>query len=212
MEETFTKLGNGVFHALNCNSGLPGAGTPTIDFDNKNVAFGAALLKTGETFAIANTQDHGSMEGRPLIREATLYGYKEDPHFAPEMVEHPPLESMYEEHDYSEGYQWGMAIDLTSCTGCSACTIACQSENNIPIIGKEEVSNGRDMSWIRLDRYFSGDVDDPEMVFQPVACQHCELALKEMQYSAHDVVNVEAFGVRTSRVCSWGREHTIPLI
>jgi molybdopterin-containing oxidoreductase family iron-sulfur binding subunit len=111
-----------------------------------------------------------------IVRESTLDEYQSDPAFAMGLAEKEELKSLWVEHDYSEGTQWGMTIDLNTCSGCSACTIACQSENNIPVIGKEEVNNGRDMSWIRLDRYFSGDVDDPEMVFQPVACQHCEMA------------------------------------
>ena len=137
---------------------------------------GGQLSATGETYLLANTQDHGSMEGRPLVREATLEEFKKEPHFAEEMVEHPPLQSLWEERKYDEGYQWGMTIDLNSCTGCNACMLACQSENNIPVVGKEQVSKGREMHWIRLDRYFSGDLQDPEMVFQPVACQHCENA------------------------------------
>lgn len=116
------------------------------------------------------------MEGRPLVREATLEEYRKEPKFAQEMVEHPPLESLWEEHSYKEGYQWGMAVDLNSCTGCGACTLACQSENNIPIVGKQQVSKGREMHWIRVDRYFSGSVEDAEMVHQPVMCQHCENA------------------------------------
>ena len=116
------------------------------------------------------------MEERPIVREANIEEYREHPNFAPEMVEHPPLESLWTEHSYEDGYQWGMAIDLNTCTGCSACTIACQSENNIPIVGKDQVSRGREMHWIRLDRYFTGDPDDPEMVHQPVTCQHCENA------------------------------------
>ncbi len=137
---------------------------------------GGRLSATGETYLLANTQDHGSMEGRPLVREATLEEFHQEPHFAEEMVEHPPLKSLWEEPRYDEGYQWGMTIDLNSCTGCNACMVACQSENNIPVVGKEQVSKGREMHWIRLDRYFSGDLRDPEMVFQPVACQHCENA------------------------------------
>jgi len=135
-----------------------------------------ALTKTGKTYPLASTQDHGSMEGRPLVREATLEEYRKHPDFAPEAVHHPPLVSMWEDHKYDEGYQWGMAIDLTACTGCNACTIACQSENNIPIVGKEQVANGREMHWMRLDRYFTGNVENPQVVYQPVACQHCEMA------------------------------------
>jgi MoCo/4Fe-4S cofactor protein with predicted Tat translocation signal len=143
----------------------------SINFD-----LGLTIRKSLDRHVLANTQDHSSMEGRPLVREATLAEYRKNPEFAEKMVEHPPLVSLWEEHSYKEGYQWGMSIDLNSCTGCNACTIACQSENNIPIIGKEQVKNGREMHWIRIDRYFSGDVDDPEMVHQPVACHHCEMA------------------------------------
>ncbi len=137
---------------------------------------GAAIVKTGETYLLANTQDHWSLEGRPLLREATLEHYKEHPDFAPEMVEHPPLKSLWEEPKYDKGYQWGMSIDLNACSGCNACVVACQSENNIPVVGKEQVAKGREMQWIRLDRYFSGDINDPEMVYQPVACVQCEMA------------------------------------
>lgn len=143
---------------------------------NLDFGTGAIVTKTGKTYPLANTQDHGSMEGRPLVREAAIDEYRKHPEFAKEMVEHPPLESLWEEHSYDEGYQWGMTIDLNACSGCNACVIACQSENNIPIVGKEQVRNGREMHWIRLDRYFSGELSDPEMVYQPVACQHCENA------------------------------------
>lgn len=140
--------------------------------------FGAGLriTATGKTFKLASTQDHGSMEGRPLVREADLSEYREHPEFAKEMVEHPPLQSLWDERPYDKGYQWGMTIDLNSCTGCNACVIACQSENNVPIVGKEQVLNGREMHWIRLDRYYAGELSDPELVYQPVACQHCENA------------------------------------
>jgi molybdopterin-containing oxidoreductase family iron-sulfur binding subunit len=137
---------------------------------------GLTVRKTRDKYPLANTQDHGSMEGRPLVREASLEEYRNNPEFAEEMVKHFPLVSLWDEHSYREGYQWGMSIDLNACTGCNACTIACQSENNIPVIGKEQVKNGREMHWIRLDRYFAGDLDNPEVVHQPVACHHCEMA------------------------------------
>jgi molybdopterin-containing oxidoreductase family iron-sulfur binding subunit len=137
---------------------------------------GVTVTATGGDYLLAQTQDHGSMEGRPVVRESTLDGFRHDPAFAKEMVEHPPLISLWEDHSYEEGLQWGMSIDLTSCTGCNACVVACQSENNIPIVGKDEVSRGREMHWIRLDRYFNGDTHDPQTVFQPVPCMHCENA------------------------------------
>lgn len=163
---------------------------------------GARITPTGRTYVLANTQDHSSMENRPLIREATLEEYKKDPEFAPNMVKHPPLKSLWEEYPYTEGYQWGMAIDLNTCSGCNACVIACQSENNVPIVGKEQVEKGREMHWMRMDRYFSGDLDNPEMVYQPVACQHCENAPCEqvcpVQATLHDK---EGLNVMTYNRC-----------
>jgi molybdopterin-containing oxidoreductase family iron-sulfur binding subunit len=160
------RIGDGVgFNAYKLRS------SSAPDFD-----MGVKLIKTGRTYKLATTQDHSSMEGRPLIREATLEEYREHPDFAQEMVEHPPLKNLWKEHSYEEGYQWGMVIDLNMCIGCNACTVACQSENNIPIVGKDQVAYGREMHWIRLDRYFSGDQENPKMVHQPIACQHCENA------------------------------------
>jgi molybdopterin-containing oxidoreductase family iron-sulfur binding subunit len=143
---------------------------------SSNFDLGLMVRKTRDTYPLASTQDHGSMEGRPLARESTIEHYRNDPTFAEEMVKHFPLVSLWDEHGYEEGYQWGMSIDLNACTGCNACTIACQSENNIPVIGKEQVKEGREMHWIRLDRYFAGDLENPEIVHQPVACHHCEMA------------------------------------
>ncbi len=134
------------------------------------------IRKTGAKAELACTQDHGSMEGRPIVRENTLAGYKQKAEFFPLEIEHPPLTSMWDEHKYDQGYQWGMSIDLNACTGCNACVIACQSENNIPIVGHEQVRRAREMHWIRIDRYYSGDVADPEVVVQPMNCQHCEMA------------------------------------
>ncbi len=170
--------------------------------DAPAIATGVTVRKLGKTYPLANTQDHSSMEGRPIVREATVTEYKESPKFAEEMVEHPPLISLWDEHPYDTGYQWGMTIDLNACSGCNACAIACQSENNIPVVGKEQVKNGREMHWLRLDRYFTGDIEEPEMVFQPVGCQHCENAPCEqvcpVQATSHDK---EGLNVMTYNRC-----------
>jgi len=139
-------------------------------------ASGASVQKTGAMYKLANTQVHGSMEGRPIVREGSLEEYKHEPHFAAEMVEEGAAPSLWKEHTYTEGNQWGMTIDLNTCIGCNACTIACQSENNIPIVGKDQVLRGREMHWIRLDRYFTGTKENPQAVTMPVGCQQCEMA------------------------------------
>lgn len=139
-------------------------------------ASGATIEPSGKSHRIAQTQDHGSMEGRPIVREATLEEWRHEPDFAAEMVEIPKSDPLWEQHKYDAGPQWGMAIDLSACTGCNACVIACQSENNVPIVGHEQVRRGREMHWLRIDRYFSGSPDHPEMVFQPMPCQQCENA------------------------------------
>jgi molybdopterin-containing oxidoreductase family iron-sulfur binding subunit len=144
-------------------------------FETMSFASGVVMSKTTKTHELACTQDHWSMENRPIIREATLDEYRTHPDFAREKLP-IPLESMFNEHSYAEGYQWGMTVDLNTCVGCNACTIACQSENNIAVVGREQVINSREMHWIRLDRYFTGTVENPETVHQPVLCQHCENA------------------------------------
>ncbi len=136
----------------------------------------ATVVKAAGSAKLAPTQEHGSMEGRPLIREASLAEYKHDPAFAQEAVELPKLESMWTEKPYATGHQWAMTIDLNSCVGCNACVVACQSENNIPIVGKEQVRRGREMHWVRVDRYFEGAPEQPRMIFQPVPCMQCENA------------------------------------
>jgi molybdopterin-containing oxidoreductase family iron-sulfur binding subunit len=118
------------------------------------------------------------MEGRPIAIDATLEEYREEPDFASyrsvDPVSTPPL---WKQQDYSEGHKWGMAIDLSACTGCNACVVACQAENNIPAVGKLEVERGREMHWLRIDRYFVGDDEnDPSIAVQPVTCQQCEEA------------------------------------
>ncbi len=127
--------------------------------------------KTGKRYPLAHTQTHYNMEGRNLARSGSLEEFKADPHFA-HAGEHDQVISMYDEHSY-KGYAWGMSIDIGACTGCNACVMACYAENNIAIVGKDEVANGREMTWIRIDHYFEGELDNPTSIHQPVMCQHC---------------------------------------
>ena len=143
---------------------------------------GAKLSATGEKHELSLTQDHGAMEGRPIIREATLKEYAGTPHFAKAFdMEKPPAFMPLYTNPFDEAkklghHQWGMSIDLSACVGCSSCMVACQSENNIPIVGKSQVANNREMHWIRIDRYYTGSAADPQVVNQPMLCQHCEAA------------------------------------
>ena len=139
---------------------------------------GLSVRKTGARWSLAETQHHSSMEGRDLVRVATLAEYRADPAFAQKDVEKDPA-SLYP-HWKEEGYQWGMAIDLNTCTGCGSCVIACQAENNISVVGKNEVLNGREMHWIRIDRYYEGDPAAPNTYHEPVPCMHCENAPCEL--------------------------------
>ncbi len=134
---------------------------------------GAQVRKTSETFTLATTQLHHLMEGRDIVRSGSLEHYHKHPDLAPGEHKNHKVLPLYEPQKY-EGYAWGMAIDLNSCTGCSACVIACQSENNIPVVGKEQVERSREMHWLRVDTYFKGDESNPETFFQPVPCQQCE--------------------------------------
>ncbi len=147
-----------------------------------HLATGAKLQPAGRDFEIATTQNHWTMMGRPIIREANLAEFKKNPRFAQAMNTPAPdgLGPLYpnplDEVSGTAIHQWAMSIDLGSCVGCSACVVACQSENNIPIVGKDMVSRNREMSWIRLDRYYLGSEDHPQVVQQPMLCQHCEAA------------------------------------
>jgi molybdopterin-containing oxidoreductase family iron-sulfur binding subunit len=141
---------------------------------------GLEISKTGQQYPLATTQTHHSMEGRNLVRTGTLEEYQARPEFVQELDHHGEAElSLFPKHEYN-GNAWGMAIDLTSCTGCNACVIACQAENNIPIVGKEQVLNSREMHWIRLDRYYEGDLDNPLTYHQPLPCMQCENAPCEL--------------------------------
>jgi molybdopterin-containing oxidoreductase family iron-sulfur binding subunit len=144
---------------------------------------GATVAKgDGEPYFFAQTQDHDSSENRPIVHEATLAEYGKRPNFAE--LEAPPMRALplWPQQDYSQGHQWGMAVDLNACTGCNACVIACQSENSVPVVGKLEVWRGREMHWLRIDRYYveraeaGATEDNPLEIHEPLMCVHCEEA------------------------------------
>jgi molybdopterin-containing oxidoreductase family iron-sulfur binding subunit len=160
---------------------------------------GVSVEGTTEPYRLATTQDHFALDdlglsetakrAPQLVREGTLFEYKENPKFTKQIVElHFENKSLWEEPPVDTNHKWGMAIDLNKCTGCNACVIACQAENNVPIVGKEQVIRGREMHWLRIDRYYQADVVaknsrdsiknpvDTKIVMQPMACAHCETA------------------------------------
>ena len=139
------------------------------------IGTGLEIRRTGKRWALAATQTQNTMEGREPLRVATLDEYQKNPKFA-QAEEGADSLSLYPPEWKYEGNAWGMAIDLNACTGCGACVVACQSENNIAVVGKEQVAIGRAMHWIRVDRYYEGGVDDPGTYHQPVLCMHCENA------------------------------------
>jgi Fe-S-cluster-containing dehydrogenase component len=140
---------------------------------------GAEVRRIGTQFTLACTQFHHSMEGRDLVRAATLEEYRKKPDFAQGEHPHESEGSLYPGFKY-EGYAWGMAIDVNACIGCNACVVACQAENNSAVVGKTEVTRGREMHWLRIDRYYKGSPDNPETYHQPVPCMHCENAPCEL--------------------------------
>jgi molybdopterin-containing oxidoreductase family iron-sulfur binding subunit len=188
-------------HADNAISISLGYGRVRCGRVGKDVGYNANLIRTSDAywfsdgFSIspvgrkivhATTQEHGipgdksvnaeHLNDRPVFRETSLEEYKKQPKVIEEMSEVPELHSIYPEVSYTKGNQWGMAIDLASCTGCNACVVACQAENNIPVVGREQVMRGREMHWIRMDRYYTGPEDDPQLVEQPIPCMQCENA------------------------------------
>ena len=141
---------------------------------------GASVAKTGARHALATVQKHPDQEHRNLVRVASFERFRvagglafESAHSSPHDVLQPP--SLYPGFPY-EGYAWGLVIDLNACTGCNACMVACQAENNVPVVGKSEVALGREMHWIRIDRYYEGEGDAVRVLHQPVPCMHCENA------------------------------------
>jgi molybdopterin-containing oxidoreductase family iron-sulfur binding subunit len=188
-----------------------GYGRKGVSHVMENVGFDAYPLRDSSTlcfrtgvkverspksaYVFARTQEHQNMEGRNIAREGTVEQFKEEPKFASEMDgELPKQTSIYPTPSYTGDLQWGMSVDLNSCIGCNACLLACQSENNIPVVGKDQVRRGRDMAWIRIDRWFaSADHSEEALEMMPMAvmCQQCEIAPCEPVCPANATVHSE---------------------
>ena len=144
------------------------------------IAPNAEVRKTGERYELVTTQQHHELNQRHIVRHATEDEYARSPAFAQEEEREPkPEESLYSPHENID-YAWGMAIDLSACIGCNACVVACQAENNVPVVGKGQVANGREMHWLRIDTYFQQGPSSLDVYFEPMLCQHCENAPCEL--------------------------------
>jgi Fe-S-cluster-containing dehydrogenase component/anaerobic selenocysteine-containing dehydrogenase len=174
-------IGYGRTSAGKVGNGVGVNAYPWLRLVDSKLAFAgnaAQVKKTGKVYQLAETQYHHVSENRPIINDITIADFKQDPGMSNHTDPHLRMKkvpTIWPEFKY-QGYRWGMAIDLNSCTGCGACIIGCQAENNIPVVGRDNVRKGREMHWIRLDRYYSGDAENPKAIFQPMLCQHCENA------------------------------------
>ncbi|MBI2608917.1 MAG: 4Fe-4S dicluster domain-containing protein [Deltaproteobacteria bacterium] len=166
-----TEIGYGRTHAGSVGSHVGVNVFPLIQATNIKVQ------KVSGSHEVATTQKHHDLMGRPIIFESTLEEYKQEPDFPKKQHHVPEMHSMYKnDHEY-KGHKWGMTIDLNSCVGCNGCVTACDSENNIPVVGKEQVLKGREMQWMRIDRYYdTTNEHSPTVLHQPMLCQHCENA------------------------------------
>jgi molybdopterin-containing oxidoreductase family iron-sulfur binding subunit len=168
-------LGYGRWRAGKAGSKVGVNAYPLVSFDNgafQYEAHGIRLERTSEKIEFAPTQRHNTRDGRPIIQELTLAEYLNGGDR--QGTEHKP-HSIWKDHEYGE-HKWAMVVDLSACVGCSACLLSCQAENNVPVVGKEEVLRQREMHWIRLDRYYEGEEDDLHAAYQPVMCFQCDNA------------------------------------
>lgn len=168
-------VGYGRTHAGKVGNGIGVNAFPFVEVKDGNAIFAGQaveIIKTGKKYDLVTTQGHDSMEGRQIIVQATNKDYEAN---KGANIHRHHTWSIWSGHQYN-GHKWGMAIDLNTCTGCSSCMTACQSENNIHVVGKKYVMQGREMHWIRIDRYYVGEAENAQAVFQPMMCQHCDNA------------------------------------
>jgi len=191
-------LGYGRRHAGAVGNGRGFDVYPLRPSDATWIAEQASITRTDRRYALASAQTHHDMQGRDLVRTFTVTQAATCTSTACGTPHYRSARTLYDSPPQGP-YAWAMSIDLSACIGCGTCTIACQAENNIPVVGKDEVRNSREMHWIRVDRYYAGRVEDPSTVFQPVPCMQCEHAPCEVvcpvEASVHDAqgINVQVY-------------------